>query len=140
MRHEQDSSKNYKRITLNEYERYTKYLPRQWHSILFERLDANNIWLYKPMLNAEENLVKLKSDIDNVDNDSILFLIMSSIVIMVLVVVYLLIKEIDLVYIGSLMGLLIAKLMTLSYSRNRIFLEATVMVVEELIRKSKQTP
>lgn len=139
MRHNQDSSKNYKRISLNEYERYTKYLPRQWHSILFEHLDANNIWLYKPMLNAEENLVKLKTDIDNVDSNSMLFLIMSSIVIMVLVVVYLLIKEIDLVYIGLLMGFLIAKSMMISHSRNCIFLEATEMVVEELIGKSKQT-
>ena len=140
MRHEYDSYKSYKRITLNEYERYTKYLPRQWHPILFEYLDANNIWLYKPMLNAEENLVKLRTDIDNVDSNRILFLIMSSIVIMVLVIVYLLIKEIDLVYIGSLMGFLIAKSMMLNHSRNCIFLEATEMVVEELIRKSKQTP
>ena len=139
MRHEQDSSKNYKRITLKEYDRYTKYLPRQWHSILFKHLDANNIWLYKPMLNSEENIVKLKTDIDNVDSTSMLLLIMSSILIMVLVVVYLLIKEIDLVYIGLLMGFLIAKSMTISHSRNCIFLEATEMVVEELIRKSKQT-
>ena len=58
---------------------------------------------------------------------------------MTLTIVYLLIKEITLVYIGSLMGLLIAKLMTLSYSRNCIFLEATEMVVEDLVKQSKQT-
>lgn len=139
MRHEYDSYKTYKRISLNEYKRYTKYLPHQWHSILFEYLDTNNIWLYKPILNSKENVIKLKTDIDNVDSNNILALIVSSVIIMTLTIVYLLIKEITLVYIGSLMGLLIAKLMTLSYSRNRIFLEATEMVVEDLVKQSKQT-
>ena len=139
MRHEYDSYKTYKRISLNEYKRYTKYLPHQWHSILFEYLDINNIWLYKPILNSKENVIKLKTDIDNVDCNNILALIVSSVIIMTLTIVYLLIKEITLVYIGSLMGLLIAKLMTLSYSRNRIFLEATEMVVEDLVKQSKQT-
>lgn len=139
MRHEYDSYKTYKRISLNEYKRYTKYLPHQWHSILFEYLDTNNIWLYKPILNSKENVIKLKTDIYNVDSNNILALIVSSVIIMTLTIVYLLIKEITLVYIGSLMGLLIAKLMTLSYSRNRIFLEATEMVVEDLVKQSKQT-
>lgn len=139
MRHEYDSYKTYKRISLNEYKRYTKYLPHQWHSILFEYLDTNNIWLYKPILNSKENVIKLKTDIDNVDSNNILALIVSSVIIMTLTIVYLLVKEITLVYIGSLMGLLIAKLMTLSYSRNRIFLEATEMVVEDLVKQSKQT-
>ena len=139
MRHEYDSYKTYKRISLNEYKRYIKYLPHQWHSILFEYLDTNNIWLYKPILNSKENVIKLKTDIDNVDSNNMLALIVSSVIIMSLTVVYLLIKEITLVYIGSLMGLLIAKLMTLSYSRNRIFLEATEMVVEDLVKQSKQT-
>lgn len=139
MRHEYDSYKTYKRISLNEYKRYIKYLPHQWHSILFEYLDTNNIWLYKPILNSKENVIKLKTDIDNVDSNNILALIVSSVIIMTLTIVYLLIKEITLVYIGSLMGLLIAKLMTLSYSRNRIFLEATEMVVEDLVKQSKQT-
>ena len=139
MRHEYDSYKTYKRITLNEYRRYIKYLPHQWHSILFEYLDTNNIWLYKPILNSKENVIKLKTDIDNVDSNKMLALIISSVIIMCLTIVYLLIKEITLVYIGSLMGLLIAKLMTLSYSRNRIFLEAAEMVVEDLVKQSKQT-
>ena len=139
MRHEYDSYKTYKRISLNEYKRYTKYLPHQWHSILFEYLDTNNIWLYKPILNSKENVIKLKTDIDNVDSNNILALIVSSVIIMTLTIVYLLIKEITLVYIGSLMGLLIAKLMTLSYSRNCIFLEATEIVVEDLVKQSKQT-
>lgn len=139
MRHEYDSYKTYKRISLNEYKRYIKYLPHQWHSILFEYLDTNNIWLYKPILNSKENVIKLKTDIDNVDSNNILALIVSSVIIMSLTIVYLLVKEITLVYIGSLMGLLIAKLMTLSYSRNRIFLEATEMVVEDLVKQSKQT-
>lgn len=139
MRHEYDSYKTYKRITLNEYKRYIKYLPHQWHSILFEYLDTNNIWLYKPILNSKENVIKLKTDIDNVDSNKMLVLIISSVIIMCLTIVYLLIKEITLVYIGSLMGLLIAKLMTLSYSRNRIFLEAAEMVVEDLVKQSKQT-
>ncbi len=139
MRHEYDSYKTYKRISLNEYKRYTKYLPHQWHSILFEYLDTNNIWLYKPILNSKENVIKLKTDIDNVDSNNILALIVSSVIIMTLTIVYLLIKEITLVYIGSLMGLLIAKLMTLSYSRNCIFLEASEMVVEDLVKQSKQT-
>lgn len=139
MRHEYDSYKTYKRISLNEYKRYIKYLPHQWHSILFEYLDTNNIWLYKPILNSKENVIKLKTDIDNVDSNNILALIVSSVIIMSLTIVYLLVKEITLVYIGSLMGLLIAKLMTLSYSRNCIFLEATEMVVEDLVKQSKQT-
>ena len=139
MRHEYDSYKTYKRISLNEYKRYIKYLPHQWHSILFEYLDTNNIWLYKPILNSKENVIKLKTDIDNVDSNNILALIVSSVIIMTLTIVYLLIKEITLVYIGSLMGLLIAKLMTLSYSRNCIFLEASEMVVEDLVKQSKQT-
>lgn len=139
MRHEYDSYKTYKRITLSEYKRYIKYLPHQWHSILFECLDTSNIWLYKPILNSKENVIKLKTDIDNVDSNNILALIVSSVIIMSLTIVYLLVKEITLVYIGSLMGLLIAKLMTLSYSRNRIFLEATEMVVEDLVKQSKQT-
>lgn len=139
MRHEYDSYKTYKRISLNEYKRYIKYLPHQWHSILFEYLDTNNIWLYKPILNSKENVIKLKTDIDNVDSNNILALIISSVIIMSLTIVYLLIKEITLVYIGSLMGLLIAKLISLSYSRNRIFLEATEMVVEDLVKQSKQT-
>lgn len=139
MRHEYDSYKTYKRITLNEYKRYIKYLPHQWHFILFEYLDTNNIWLYKPILNSKENVIKLKTDIDNVDSNKMLALIISSVIIMCLTIVYLLIKEITLVYIGSLMGLLIAKLMTLSYSRNRIFLEAAEMVVEDLVKQSKQT-
>lgn len=139
MRHEYDSYKSYKRISLNEYKRYIKYLPHQWHSILFEYLDTSNIWLYKPILDSKENVIKLKTDIDNVDSNNMLVLIISSVIIMSLTIVYLLIKEITLVYIGSLMGLLIAKLMTLSYSRNRIFLEATEMVVEDLVKQSKQT-